>query len=79
MVNTATGLLSHSEGDLPEPVGTVIVLTDADSANSVVTVDEVTISVESGEELLYLQATDPNITVVRAMTQACKSGGHLGY
>ena len=46
-------------------IGTNIVLTDADSANSDVTVNEITITVETEVELLNLTAAkDPNITVV---------------
>ena len=65
VVNSRVDPLFHTEGDEPEPVGTFISLQDADSVNSAVTVDEVMISVEDPEvELLSLQETDPNITVV---------------
>lgn len=66
VVNSRVAPLSHTEGAPPETVGSFISLTDADSANSAVSVDEVVISVESEEELLNLQETDSNITVVGA-------------
>ena len=57
--------LTLSEGDPPINIGAHLQLTDADSVNSNVTVEEIMISVASAEEeMLFLERSDPDIAVV---------------
>ena len=64
-----TDPLTFTEGGDAIPIGSYISLVDADSVNSDVIVDEVTVSVESEDEELVLLESDPDISVVwRAMS-----------
>lgn len=75
-----TNPLILTEGGVAIPIGSYISLVDADSVNSDVTVDEVTVSVESGEEeQLVLLESDPDITVVwRVAARERGRAGRLG-
>lgn len=53
-----------TEGSPAVPIGNFIMLMDEDSTNSNVTVNEVTVSVQSEVELLFLLESDPDITEV---------------